>query len=658
MGLRTGYLIAFFTFALHWTGLAGPLDSWKWVYPSPQGNDLYGVAYCNNRFIAVGAYETIITSSEGTNWILNRVGGPTNLQAVAYGNGTYVAVGERGLILTSPDAVEWTRRVPYPQDLFSVDFGNGTFVAVGGNSPFATNFMITSVDGVNWTQRAPPAGVPQQTFKDVVWANNQFVAVNRTRVIRSTDGILWQTNQMPSTFLYELDAVTFGDDRWIATGPYTIARSTNDAASWQTASNFVGHYNSGVAYGNGRYIIVGNSGIAGHSTNGLNWVGGFSSGYPSMSDIAFANGRFVTVGQSGLIMHSLTGTNWTLVSEGPRGFAQEIAGGPSGIAVSDSYGIIRQTDDLYNWRTVRTNVWVNRLAYLNHTYIGVAQGVITVGSGTWTNIVPPVTNHLWDVAFGNGLYVVSGDRGAILTAPDPRGTWTVQPPVSTNDGRRIAFGNGRFLTLNYNGDVALSPDGQQWSFHPAVPSASGSSELAFGNGVFIAIHTSGFVVDDGLVLASRDGLNWSRQIIATNAFLHDLQFANGIFLIAGELRGQQGGVIFDSRDGTNWTRRSVTNLTAAYASGPFGRTFVLSGWRGVLLQSGLFPMLWTDRRIYPQFILDAHPGAYRIEGTDNLGPGAMWDLVTNVTIANPQIHQWVGTNPPSGPRRFYRAVLP
>jgi hypothetical protein len=33
---------------------ADPLDQWTWRNPLPQGNSLFGIAYGNNQFVAVG----------------------------------------------------------------------------------------------------------------------------------------------------------------------------------------------------------------------------------------------------------------------------------------------------------------------------------------------------------------------------------------------------------------------------------------------------------------------------------------------------------------------------------------------------------------------------------------------------------------------------
>jgi murein DD-endopeptidase MepM/ murein hydrolase activator NlpD len=58
-------------------------------------NILYGVAFGNNTFVAVGFSGTVITSSNnGVNWGPGNSGTTQTLLAVVYGNNMFVAVGD------------------------------------------------------------------------------------------------------------------------------------------------------------------------------------------------------------------------------------------------------------------------------------------------------------------------------------------------------------------------------------------------------------------------------------------------------------------------------------------------------------------------------------------------------------------------------------
>ena len=84
-----------------------------------------------------------------------------DLLGVAYGNNKYVAVGKDGKIFISPDASQgsWTAAPVNPENgqnrLNSVTFGDGVFVAVGRNGT-----ILSSQDGgQTWIKQANAQGV-------------------------------------------------------------------------------------------------------------------------------------------------------------------------------------------------------------------------------------------------------------------------------------------------------------------------------------------------------------------------------------------------------------------------------------------------------------------------------------------------------------------
>src|SRR5437870_1618117 len=53
-------------------GRADPMDTWTWRNPLPTGNRLHSITHGSGQFVAVGSAGTIITSAEGTNWVLRQ----------------------------------------------------------------------------------------------------------------------------------------------------------------------------------------------------------------------------------------------------------------------------------------------------------------------------------------------------------------------------------------------------------------------------------------------------------------------------------------------------------------------------------------------------------------------------------------------------------
>ncbi|MBX6351037.1 MAG: S-layer homology domain-containing protein [Clostridia bacterium] len=120
------------------------------------------MAYGNGTYVAVGALETILTSTDdGDTWTLRHEaqGTPANtgyLQSVAFGNGKFVAVGYNNTILVSADdGLTWTTVSSYSNPVYSghfesVIFVDGRFVMAGTSGQ-----VLTSEDGETWS---PVAG--------------------------------------------------------------------------------------------------------------------------------------------------------------------------------------------------------------------------------------------------------------------------------------------------------------------------------------------------------------------------------------------------------------------------------------------------------------------------------------------------------------------
>src|SRR5438046_1101683 len=75
----------------------------------------------------------------------------------ACGNSLLVAVrysGTNGTVVTSTDGVNWLQRqLETHGHLFGITYGNNQFVAVGGDLLHGPGTILTSSDGTNWVQR-------------------------------------------------------------------------------------------------------------------------------------------------------------------------------------------------------------------------------------------------------------------------------------------------------------------------------------------------------------------------------------------------------------------------------------------------------------------------------------------------------------------------
>ena len=79
-----------------------------------------------------------VTVPPGTTWTSQTVG-TANLNGVTYGGDRFVAVGAGGTILTSPNGTAWTSQTVGTANLLGVTYGDGRFVAVGASGAIRTS---------------------------------------------------------------------------------------------------------------------------------------------------------------------------------------------------------------------------------------------------------------------------------------------------------------------------------------------------------------------------------------------------------------------------------------------------------------------------------------------------------------------------------------
>ena len=187
-------------------------------------NRLNGVAQRDGLFVAVGDEGTILTSADGRDWVQQISGVTSRLFGIACGkDGRFVTVGDsspweggqyRDTILTSTDGTNWTAILHASGEWFmDVTYGAGQYVAVGQSD------ILTSPDGINWTNH-PGAG---EWLNTVTYGNGYFVAVGTSGgggdvapILSSLDGINWVSHY--SGTIRPLKGVAYGNGVFAVVG--------------------------------------------------------------------------------------------------------------------------------------------------------------------------------------------------------------------------------------------------------------------------------------------------------------------------------------------------------------------------------------------------------------------------------------------------------
>lgn len=185
-----------------------------------------------------------------------------------------------------------------------------------------------------------------------------------------------------------------------------------------------------------------------------------------------------------------------------------------------------------------------------------------VGSNSWNS-----------VAYGNGIFVVGGEKGYVTTSTDEGKTWsTPKQLVTTGSWSNVIYANGSFMMLNFhNGKLATSTDGITWTTRDTY-SLEYWRGLAYGNGIYVAVGPS-----NGIMMTSPDGKTWTKRTVGSVVW-EDIAYGNGIFIAIAD-----GCYFTTSTDGVTWAKpKKISNAERGYNIITFGngKFVVAEGYRG------------------------------------------------------------------------------
>jgi hypothetical protein len=282
------------------------------------------------------------------------------------------------------------------------------------------------------------------------------------------------------------------------------------------------------------------------------------------------SGNFVATDSMGDVLTSADGINWTTRSTGGASFYGLVHGNKTfvGWQITRSLGgnIFTSPDGL-NWtlRSSMTFPFIKAMIYANGLFVAVCPIgglVLTSPDGVnWTQSAALTSPGLGSdpleaIAYGNGIFVTTGQFGGIYYSPDAV-NWTNVSDKYPFFPDAVTYGNGIFVAGGGN-KIFISSDGANWTaqtldLFPFLDILS----LAYGNDMFVAVGLSTEVqgtqpISTLMIFTSPDGVNWSGgpSTIDVNA---RVIFVNSLFFLTGI-----NGSIMASPDGTKWTSTNIT----------------------------------------------------------------------------------------------------
>lgn len=262
-------------------------------------------------------------------------------------------------------------------------------------------------------------------------------------------------------------------------------------------------------------------------------------------------GKFVGVSDDAIIFSSSDGLTWSEVDTGGTNRIRGLAQNSSGRMVASDYnGSIWYSDDAASWTEVSGLAGtMYDVECDGTTFVAVGSGAVIVTStdgSTWTPRTNPGIGALYDVAYGNGVWVVANlYYNHVLTATDPTGTWTLRELGHEAWPYRIAFGNGEFIMQSWSINETLQ---RPWFY-------------------------------DGRLFASTDGISWERV-----GYICDNEKKNGWW-------GTQANTLFWNATWLNSTWW-ICNARPAGSMLKFAGKFLGSSWEDVILNN-VFQSGWS-----------------------------------------------------------------
>jgi hypothetical protein len=582
-----------------------PCGPWQWVNPLPQRNDLFGVAYGQSGFVAVGALGTILTSPDGGSWTCSQTEAPTGLNSVIWDGTRYLVVGDAGTVLLSPDATAWTSVGPIGEgDLFAVTMGGGQYIAVGANGA-----IFTSPDGLSWTRQDSGITVP---LFDVTWAGNGYLAVSAgiggfftpgpgSAMLRSPDGRVWSAIWLPEAT--DLAAVASNGSRSVVVGSFcgqsymegcvnnALVATSEDGVSWSVQEFTDRLMYTDVIWSGTQFIAGGMNGGVATSPDGIEWTRHSIATSSTVASMTTSPVSFAAVGQYGLIATSPDAQQWITLGSDVAPFAplERIVRSRDRWVISDVIAngswpgpVVLASSDGRNWQR-STSDWFGTCFDFGPVASNGVEFIVPCGPGkvlaspdglTWSlrsdNPYLPLRGLVWAGSEYLGFtYDNDNQLGSIYASPDGA-VWSLE--FSDAHFFSDAASNGS-VTVATGGTLFSKPNGGSWSSVPS-PGAWFRS-IAWGGGVFV---TAG---SGGTVARSTDALHWTRVDPGSSADFWDVAWDGSTFLLVGP-----GGTVLRSRDGIEWAADRPTTSNQLYSLAAEPGCAIAAGNGGVILRSG------------------------------------------------------------------------
>ncbi len=213
-----------------------------WGHPSPQGNQVYGIAFINNvkGWAVTGCGSILETSDSGENWVIIRQNDSlcSDLYDILITNeGTLIVSGDQGTILRSTDeGANWSGMyLDGTGRLYDLtDIPGGGISAAGQNG----RVMVSFDDGITWEDRGPGGN---GYARHHLWRSaNEAYVVGDDMFFRTLDGgETWSEIEVP--YIFGVNEVYFtNENTGYAVQDFGYWKTTDGGDHWTYTQQVTG----------------------------------------------------------------------------------------------------------------------------------------------------------------------------------------------------------------------------------------------------------------------------------------------------------------------------------------------------------------------------------------------------------------------------------
>jgi len=492
---------------------------------------LRDIAFGAGRWVAVGTYGKVVTSTDLDTWLVVDSGVTDSLYSISWNGSEFLAAGSDGIVISSPDGLSWVRETtPTNLALNGTEWFDGAWYVAGSGGTVLRG-------SCTWPPDPPVAAF---TVEPAAPAPGE--------VVRFTD----VTSGFATSYSW-----LFGGGYSTAANPAHVYSAPGSYGVTQTVCNPAGcdqaNTQVNVAERPPQAAFVWRFPVL-MANEPAKWID-LSSGPPGSWTWVFGDGA-VSPEQEPVHTYAEPGIYTTLLmvsnGSGSDRAEEQVVVGPAPIVTTSGGGWYE--DIVWNgsqWLAVRnagvaisgsgvewTEHTIEEMSYpggivwTGAEYVAVGgYGMIAVSGDGLIWSFTDVGGGFTDVATCDGTTVVVGGDGKVLVSSDLV-SWQDGSSGTTDDIRRVACEDGLFVaTANGSPAIIESTDGLSWT--PATTEVgSFAKALVWGDGHFYADAGTN---DGGVLMRHPDG-TWAPvdDGMYSPSYLTDLATVNGRLLASGD----------------------------------------------------------------------------------------------------------------------------